>query len=86
MSRAAALDYAKVGIRLNCLCPCWIDTPMNDLYFRDKPEEKEKAARLQPVGRLGTPQDVANAALFLCSDEAEMITGTVLEVDGGRCV
>jgi NAD(P)-dependent dehydrogenase (short-subunit alcohol dehydrogenase family) len=38
---------------------------MNDLYFRDKPEEKEKAARLQPVGRLGTPQDIANAALFL---------------------
>jgi dihydroanticapsin dehydrogenase len=86
MSRAAALDYAKVGIRLNCLCPGWIDTPMNDLYFRDKPEEKEKAARLQPVGRLGTPQDVANAALFLATEEASFITGLPLIVDGGITV
>jgi dihydroanticapsin dehydrogenase len=86
MSRAAALDYAKVGIRLNCLCPGWIDTPMNDLYFRDKPEEKEKAARLQPVGRLGTPQDIANAALFLATDEASFIIGLPLIVDGGIAV
>jgi dihydroanticapsin dehydrogenase len=86
MSRAAALDYAKVGIRLNCLCPGWIDTPMNDLYFRDKPEEKEKAARLQPVGRLGTPQDIANAALFLATEEASFITGLPLIVDGGITV
>ena len=86
MSRAAALDYAKVGIRLNCLCPGWIDTPMNDLYFRDKPQEKEKAARLQPVGRLGTPQDVANAALFLATEEASFITGLPLIVDGGITV
>jgi dihydroanticapsin dehydrogenase len=86
MSRAAALDYAKVGIRLNCLCPGWIDTPMNDLYFRDKPQEKEKAARLQPVGRLGTPQDIANAALFLATEEASFITGLPLIVDGGITV
>ena len=86
MSRAAALDYAKVGIRLNCLCPGWIDTPMNDLYFRDKPEEKEKAARLQPVGRLGTPQDIASAALFLATDDASFITGLPLIVDGGITV
>jgi NAD(P)-dependent dehydrogenase (short-subunit alcohol dehydrogenase family) len=86
MSRAAALDYAKVGIRLNCLCPGWIDTPMHDLHFRDKPEEKEKAARLQPVGRLGTPQDIANAALFLATDEASFIVGLPLIVDGGITV
>ena len=86
MSRAAALDYAKVGIRLNCLCPGWIDTPMNDLYFRDKPDEKERAARLQPVGRLGTPQDIANAALFLATEEASFITGHPLIVDGGITV
>ena len=86
MSRAAALDYAKVGIRLNCLCPGWIDTPMNDLYFRDKLEEKEKAARLQPVGRLSTPQDVANAALFLATEEASFITGLPLSIHGGITV
>ncbi len=86
MSRAAALDYAKVGIRLNCICPGWIDTPINDLYFRDKPEEKEKAARLHPVGRLGTPEDIANAALFLATPEASFVLGTLLVVDGGMTV
>ncbi len=86
MSRAAALDYAKEGIRLNCLCPGWIDTPMNDLYFKDKPAEKEKAARLHPVGRLGTPEDIANAALFLAGDEASFIAGLPLVVDGGMTV
>ena len=86
MSKAAALDYAKVGIRLNCLCPGWIDTPINDLYFRDKPEEKEKAARLHPVNRLGTPQDIASAALFLASEEASFIVGLPLVVDGGMTI
>jgi NAD(P)-dependent dehydrogenase (short-subunit alcohol dehydrogenase family) len=86
MSRAAALDYAKVGIRLNCICPGWIDTPMNDLYFRDKPEEKDKAARQHPVGRLGTADDIANTALFLATPEASFIVGLAMVVDGGLTV
>jgi dihydroanticapsin dehydrogenase len=86
MSRAAALDYAKAGIRLNCICPGWIDTPINDLYFRDKPGEKEKAARLHPVGRLGTAEDIANAAVFLASEESSFILGAPLIVDGGMTV
>ena len=86
MSKAAALDYARVGIRLNCLCPGWIDTPINDLYFKDNPEEKEKAARLHPIGRLGTPEDIANAALFLATDEASFIVGLPLVVDGGMTI
>lgn len=86
MSRAAALDYAKVGIRLNCICPGWIDTPMNDLYFKDKPEEKENAARMHPVGRLGTPEDIANAALFLATEDASFMLGLSLIVDGGMTV
>jgi NAD(P)-dependent dehydrogenase (short-subunit alcohol dehydrogenase family) len=86
MSRAAALDYAKVGIRLNCICPGWIDTPMNDLYFRDKPEEKEKAAKMHPVGRIGTAEDIANAALFLATPEASFVLGTAMIVDGGMTV
>jgi NAD(P)-dependent dehydrogenase (short-subunit alcohol dehydrogenase family) len=86
MSRAAALDYARVGIRLNCICPGWIDTPINDLYFRDKPDEKDKAARLHPVGRMGTAQDIANAAVFLATDESSFIVGLPLIVDGGMTV
>lgn len=86
MSRAAALDYAKEGIRLNCICPGWIDTPINDLYFKDKPEEKERAARLHPIGRLGTAQDIANMALFLATDEASFVLGSAIIVDGGMTV
>lgn len=86
LSRAAALDYAAEGIRLNCLCPGWIDTPMNDLYFEGKPEEKERAARLHPIGRLGTAQDIADAALFLVGDESSFIVGVPFVVDGGMTV
>ena len=86
MSRAAALDYAKVGIRFNCICPGWIDTPMNEFYFGGKPEEKEKAARLHPIGRLGTAADIANAAVFLATEEASFIVGTPFVVDGGMTV
>lgn len=86
MSRAAALDYAKVGIRLNCICPGWIDTPMNDLYFKDKPEEKVRAAQLHPIGRLGTAEDIANMALFLATDEASFVVGSLMIVDGGMTV
>ncbi len=86
MSRAAALDYARLGIRLNCICPGWIDTPINDPYFRDRPGEKEKAARLHPVGRIGTAEDIANAAVFLATDEASFIVGLPLIVDGGMTV
>jgi NAD(P)-dependent dehydrogenase (short-subunit alcohol dehydrogenase family) len=86
MSRAAALDYAKVGIRMNCLCPGWINTPMNDQYFQGRPDEQAKIAHLHPVGRLGTPQDIANAALFLATEEASFILGLPLIVDGGITV
>lgn len=86
MSKAAALDYAKVGIRLNCLCPGWIDTPINDPYFKDKPEEKQKAAALHPIGRMGTPHDIATAALFLATDDSSFIVGLPLIVDGGMTV
>jgi NAD(P)-dependent dehydrogenase (short-subunit alcohol dehydrogenase family) len=86
MSKAAALDYARAGIRLNCICPGWIDTPMNDPYFLNKPEEKEKAARLHPAGRLGQPEDIARAAVFLCTDEASFIYGVPFVVDGGMTI
>jgi len=86
MSKAAALDYAKLGIRLNCICPGWIDTPINDLYFKDKPEEKEKAAHLHPAKRLGTAEDIAHAAVFLATEEASFIVGSSMIVDGGMTI
>lgn len=83
MSRAMAADYARYGIRVNALCPGWIDTPINDPFFLHNPEAKAQAASYQPLGRLGLPADVAASAVFLCSDEASFITGTSLVVDGG---
>jgi NAD(P)-dependent dehydrogenase (short-subunit alcohol dehydrogenase family) len=86
MTRAAALDYAPLGVRVNCICPGWIDTPINDAFFKDKPEEKARAVAMQPVGRLGTPDDIARAAVFLASDDSSFILGLPMIVDGGITV
>lgn len=83
MSRAMAADYARHRIRVNTLCPGWIDTPINDPFFLNNPGAKELAASYQPLGRLGVPGDIAAAAAFLCSEDASFITGTALVVDGG---
>jgi NAD(P)-dependent dehydrogenase (short-subunit alcohol dehydrogenase family) len=83
MTRAMAADYAKDGIRVNCICPGWIDTPMGDPYFLNDPAAKALAASYQPVGRLGLPADIAAAAAFLCSDDSSFVTGTAMVVDGG---
>jgi NAD(P)-dependent dehydrogenase (short-subunit alcohol dehydrogenase family) len=82
LTRTAALEYATQGIRVNCLCPGVIDTPM---VRRAAPDEAALAAftQMEPVGRLGQPEEVAALALFLASDEASFMTGTVIPVDGG---
>lgn len=86
LMRAIALDYAKQGIRANALCPGIIDTPMLD--FAIGMEADPVAARkwneeAQPIGRLGTPEECAHAALWLCSEDASFVTGVALPVDGG---
>jgi meso-butanediol dehydrogenase / (S,S)-butanediol dehydrogenase / diacetyl reductase len=83
MTRAMAADYARYGIRVNTLCPGWIDTPINDPFFLHNPAAKALAASYQPLGRLGLPLDVATAAAFLCCDDASFITGSSMVVDGG---
>ncbi len=87
MTKCLALDYAQKGIRVNCVCPGEIDTPMfrQEAKARNMPVEeyRKELCEYHPVGRLGVPREVANAVLFLASDEASFITGTAFSVDGG---
>jgi 3-oxoacyl-[acyl-carrier protein] reductase len=87
LTKAMAIELAPEQIRVNCLCPVAGDTPMLGQFMgEDTPELRAKFVATIPLGRLSTPQDMANAALWLASDEAAFITGVALEVDGGRCV
>ena len=83
LSKTAALEYAKQGIRVNTVCPGAIKTAMIDRLTGNKKEVEEQFARMEPIGRLGQPDEVANAVLWLCSDEASFVTGHAMAVDGG---
>jgi meso-butanediol dehydrogenase / (S,S)-butanediol dehydrogenase / diacetyl reductase len=86
LAKALALDYATRGIRVNALCPGIIDTPMLRQFAAAMPDPDAAWAEYsaaQPMGRLGTPDECADAALWLCSDEARFVTGVALPVDGG---
>ncbi len=86
LTREMALSYAKDQVRVNCVCPGWIDTEMARRSI-DKHGGLEammpEIRRLQPLGRLGQPEEVGRAVLFLASDDASFVTGTILMVDGG---
>ncbi len=89
LTKTAALELAQAGIRVNALAPAFTATPMVDQMvaeFRDPERVRQKLAAAIPLGRLGTPQEIANAALFLASDESSFSTGTVLVLDGGLSV
>ncbi|MGN6700815.1 MAG: SDR family NAD(P)-dependent oxidoreductase [Thermomicrobiales bacterium] len=88
LMKTLALEGARYNIRCNALCPVWTDTPMVDAFvdaMRASPEEvRARLAASIPLGRLGTPDDVASAALYLASDEASFISGVAFPVDGGH--
>lgn len=87
LSQSMAVELAPDRIRVNALAPVAGETPLLASFMgEDTPERRKAFTSTIPWGRFSTPQDIANAALFLCSDEAEMITGSVLAVDGGRCI
>lgn len=86
-TKSMAVELASRKIRVNCLCPVAGETGMlADFMGEDTPEKRAQFRASIPLGRLSTPLDIANAALWLASDEAEFITGVALEVDGGRCI
>jgi 3-oxoacyl-[acyl-carrier protein] reductase len=86
-TKTMAVELAPAGIRVNALAPVAGETPLLASFLgEDTPEMRAKFLATIPMGRFSTPQDMGSAATFLCSDGASMITGTVLEVDGGRCI
>jgi NAD(P)-dependent dehydrogenase (short-subunit alcohol dehydrogenase family) len=82
LTRAMAIDHAKQGVRINALCPGATDTPM--LRNALSPEQVDALAKSHPIGRLGRPEELAKAALFLASDDASFVTGSAMYVDGGQ--
>jgi len=87
ISQSMAVELAPDKIRVNAIAPVAGETPLLATFMgEDTPERRAQFTASIPWGRFSTPQDIANAALFLCSDEADMVTGSVLAVDGGRCV
>lgn len=85
LTRATALEWARSGVRVNALAPGWIDTPMN-APERSDPETERKVLAAIPLGRWGRPEEIAAAAVFLCSSSAGFITGEVLVIDGGQTI
>ncbi len=86
-TKAMAVELAPAGIRVNAINPVAGETPLLKSFMgEDTPEVRARFLSTIPLGRFSTPEDMGNAACFLCSDEASMITGVAMEVDGGRCI
>ncbi|CUH67125.1 MAG: SDR family oxidoreductase [Pseudomonadota bacterium] len=86
-TKTMAVELAPAGIRVNAICPVAGETPLLTSFMgEDTPEIRAKFLSTIPIGRFSTPEDMGNAACFLCSDEAGMVTGVAMEVDGGRCI
>ncbi|GIK96970.1 MAG: short chain dehydrogenase [Alphaproteobacteria bacterium] len=83
LTKAAALEYAKQGIRINAMCPGEVQTPLMDEYIQGSPELAEQVIAFEPIGRLGKPEEIAEAVIWLCSDAASFVIGHTMVVDGG---
>jgi NAD(P)-dependent dehydrogenase (short-subunit alcohol dehydrogenase family) len=86
MTRAMAVELAQYGIRVNCIAPGFIKTNMSTVALDKDPERKARVLSRTPLGRLGKPEEVAEAALFLVSRSSSYITGVILPVDGGNSI
>ncbi|MGM7645983.1 SDR family oxidoreductase [Nocardia sp. JW2] len=84
LTKSAALDYAATGIRIDAICPGIIDTEMMDRFSGGTPEGRQQVIDQEPIGRMGTPDEIAGTVLWLCSAPAAFIIGHALVVDGGQ--
>ncbi len=83
LTKSVALEYAKSGIRINAVSPAAIETDMVDRFVGKEGEGRQQLAAMHPIGRMGRPDEIADAVIYLCSDKASFITGQSLTVDGG---
>ena len=83
LTKTAALEYAKSGIRVNAVCPGYIRTPLIEEALTSNPEMEAQIVARHPVGRMGRPEEIAEAVMWLCSDAASFVTGHTMTVDGG---
>ncbi len=83
LTKSAALEYAKSGIRINAVCPGFIRTAMVERVIDGGSISEDAMVAAEPIGRIGKPEEIANAVLFLCSDDASFVTGLPMPVDGG---
>jgi NAD(P)-dependent dehydrogenase (short-subunit alcohol dehydrogenase family) len=86
LTRAAALDYAAQNIRVNVVCPGYIDTPMMDRFTGGTTEGRAKVISEEPIGRMGKPEEIANAVVWLCSEGAGFVVGSAVVIDGGQTI
>lgn len=86
MTRAFAVELSEFDIRVNCIVPGFIHTPMSETALKNDPERKKRIISRTPMRKLGSPEDVANAAFFLVSEDAGYMTGTIIPVDGGNSI
>lgn len=83
LTRSAALEFASQNVRINAICPGYIETPLWQKYIDEDPSVRDTISNRQPIGRLGTAEEVAQAVVWLCSDASSLITGVALPLDGG---
>ncbi|PYY19724.1 MAG: short chain dehydrogenase [Acidobacteria bacterium] len=86
LTRAAALDHAAQNIRVNVVCPGYIDTPMMDRFTGGTDEGRARVISEEPIGRMGRPEEIANAVVWLCSDAAGFVVGSAMVIDGGQTI